>query len=191
MPGCCCGCWVVVREPKKLPPVAGCWPNNPVLGAAADAPAVAGNKLPKVLPVVGAADEAAGKLKLKVLAELDAAALEAPKSDGVAGVPKAGVLGVPNGDGDAPNAGVDDAPKAGVELAPNRDGVLAAGAPKAGVDGAPKAGVLDAPNAGVLDAPKGVDVAADWPKLNPVEGCPNVGVCTPTVQNAASELSDI
>lgn len=83
MPGCCCGCCVVVRAPKKPPPDAGCCPNRPVLGAAAEVLVVAPNRLPKALPVAAAADDAAGKLKLKVLGWLEAAALDAPNSEGV------------------------------------------------------------------------------------------------------------
>lgn len=139
-----------------------------MLGAAADVLVVAPKKLPKALPVEAAAEDAAGMLKLKVPAELDAAALEAPNNEGFGcGVPKAGVLGVPKGDGVAP--------KAGVELAPNRDGVLAAGVPKAGV--------LAAPNAGVLAAPKVLGFeAAGWPKPKPLDDCPNgAGVCAAVV----------
>lgn len=104
-------------------------------------------------------------------------------------MPNAGVLGVPKGEGEAPNAGVELAPKAGVELAPKSD-VLLAGAPKAGVLGAPKAGVLDAPNAGVLDAPKGLGFeAACWPKLKPLEVCPNgAGVCPNAIMQAPAPL---
>jgi hypothetical protein len=120
--------------------------------------------LPKpVAAGAAAAEELAGRLKLKAPPELAAALLAAPNRPPVAGAPNAGVLLAPNAGALAPNvlvpkAGVDAAaPKAGVLLAPNSEGVLLAGAPNAGVLAAPKALVLD---------------AAAPPKLKPVAGVP-------------------